>query len=581
MATVSPTPMAGGPIRRTSQRQLRRPLSRSTVTRSESQLAKAQSNQYHEDSSEDEIPVPMKLSALTKALLNDDAPNGGAQDHSARPPSPPRTRRQASALNASGPAAATRRSTRANRASEERSIAPESPSREQSPASRKRVVRLSNTPQSLSQMPAGSRRSFSSSQSSHRQASQEDEEMHDAPEKLSTPAQSDRVVRIAAGSSGNRSRLDSAGRSSRHYDRSAMDKSALEHDHDQSEAPDTAARNASYIGTGSISRYPSTRSRNDENGNPQGSMRVKRVGKLPGSFLSGPARRGRRQQSEEGADGHGEADDGIQEPASAHREEGAEPFHAEDVHDFNSGSPLSGSAARASHRRNNSGIDVRADSAKPSPRESRQKPAGTEESNIGDIGHLLSVGGLRLPSVQDQENEPPLNRKWGKPIVSDLEKARRPFHAEIPPYKAASPERKPLASIAPNQAAPAPPPKMSVLDAATTATGPAVAATQHKQRRNILKVDGKCYTRLDCLGRGGSGKVYRVTGENGGMFALKRVGLEQADSTTIAGFMGEIDLLLKLKDVDRVVNLYAHELNQEKKLLSMVCFTGHSILKIC
>ncbi|KAI5294017.1 Dual-specificity kinase, spindle pole body (SPB) duplication and spindle checkpoint function, partial [Ascosphaera pollenicola] len=35
-------------------------------------------------------------------------------------------------------------------------------------------------------------------------------------------------------------------------------------------------------------------------------MRIKRVAKLPGSFLSGPARRGRRRQSDEDEAAHGE-----------------------------------------------------------------------------------------------------------------------------------------------------------------------------------------------------------------------------------------------------------------------------------
>lgn len=554
-----------------------------------------QNHQYDDDSSEDEIPVPMKLSALTKALLKDEAPQNGAQPAQTRQPSPPRTRRQASALNAAGQAPATRRSTRSSRASEERSVLPESPSREQSPAARKRVVRLSNTPQSLSQMAPGKRRSASSSQLSYRHTPQsnnveryvDENEPHDPQADLSTPAQPARVVRVTSASSVNRSRLESAGNSSgrSHHERSAMDrsvmdKSAVEPDYDQSEAPDTAARNAAHVGTGSISRYPSTRSRNDDNGNPQSSMRVKRVGKLPGSFLSGPARRGRRQQSEEGVEGNGDVEQGAHEPASIRRDDeaGSPRYQNDGIGGFNSGSPVGGSAARASHRRNNSGIDVRVDSAKTSPRESRQEPKreAEEESNIGDIGHLVSVGRLQLPSGQDQENENPLNRKWAKPIVSDLDKARRPLHADVAPAREASPDRKPLASIGqntPHRAAPPPPKMSSVLDAATASTGPA-ATTQTKQRRNILKVNGKCYTRLDCLGRGGCGKVYRVTGENGQMFALKRIMLENADPSMIKGFHLEIQLMEKLRDAERVVNLFAHELNSEKQILSLVMEMG-------
>lgn len=136
----------------------------------------------------------------------------------------------------------------------------------------------------------------------------------------------------------------------------------------------------------------------------------------------------------------------------------------------------------------------------------------------------------------------------------------------------ASPERKPLANMARNtplRPAPPPPPKMSVLEAATKTAGAATTA-QVKQRRNILRVNGKCYTRLDCLGRGGSAKVYRVTAENGKMFALKRVMLDNADEATIRGYRGEIDLLGKLKGVDRVVDLFDYEMNSEKQVLTLV-----------
>jgi len=87
--------MGNGLVRRTSQRQgLRRLPSRQAMNHNESYSAPATSSapngyhpkpqQFHDDSSEDEIPVPMKLSALTKALLND-----GAPESVERPPSPP------------------------------------------------------------------------------------------------------------------------------------------------------------------------------------------------------------------------------------------------------------------------------------------------------------------------------------------------------------------------------------------------------------------------------------------------------------------------------------------------------------
>jgi serine/threonine protein kinase len=115
---------------------------------------------------------------------------------------------------------------------------------------------------------------------------------------------------------------------------------------------------------------------------------------------------------------------------------------------------------------------------------------------------------------------------------------------------------------------------MSIADAAASNVGAAATAQASKKRQTLLKVNGKVYTRLDCLGRGGSGKVYRVAAENGKMYALKRVSVENADEHTVKGFKGEIDLLKKLSDVERVIQLIDYEMNEEKQMLSMVGLRG-------
>jgi serine/threonine-protein kinase TTK/MPS1 len=614
MATASPTPAPTGAVRRASQRQaLRRPNSRQALNRHESEppapasrAAKDAQQQYHDDSSEDEIPVPMKLSALTKALLND-----GSSDAADRQPhnSLPRTRQRNSGLNSSTSSATEgRRHLRSGsvQAADAKGSRPPTPEKQlDSSPPRKRVVRLSsNGPQSLSQMGPSSRRSTSTSGSAprsgqrttqparptSRNSGREKPEGDSQLEDVNTPAQNGRVVRIVTGSSGNRNRIGSLGPSSGRsttdrsaadrsfvdrsvVDRSAVDRTGLGADEGDYEDPDMVARNAPPVSVGSIGRYPSTasKSRTDEHGNPQSSMRVKRVGKLPGSFLSGPARRGRRRQSEEEGEENGYAEGFVssQEPESLPAVDPvAAPLHTEGgLHDFNSGSPVSGSAAaRAIHRRQASNAELRT-SARPSPRPQAQAPVEVKAEE-----ELPAVRG-DLPSTHDQENEPPASYKRAKPsVVPAAERVpNRPLSVDLEHVKT-SPERKPLASIAsntPHRAAPPPPPKMSVLDAATTNAGAATSG-QAKQRRNVLKVNGKCYTRLDCVGRGGSAKVYRVSAENGMMYALKRVSLENADESTIKGFRGEIDLLQKLSGVERVINLLDHEMNNEKQVLTLV-----------
>lgn len=96
----------------------------------------------------------------------------------------------------------------------------------------------------------------------------------------------------------------------------------------------------------------------------------------------------------------------------------------------------------------------------------------------------------------------------------------------------------------------------------------------------MLRVNNKTYTRIDCIGRGGSGKVYRVSAESGKMLALKRVSLENADENTVKGFKGEIDLLKRLHGIDRVIQLIDHELNFDKQILSVVSFKSSFVLSI-
>ncbi|KAG6041867.1 hypothetical protein E4U41_001027 [Claviceps citrina] len=649
-----------GPVRRVSQRQaVRRPLSRQMAAmagRSESHQAAAatttgaaavaapagqsphqQQQQFHDDSSEDEIPVPMKLSALTKALLQDDVPE-------AAPSVPaPVTRRRTSALNGSGSSSAGAAAAAAAAAAQDRrhlrsgsaqlGVLPAnddqqaakashaSQSQEASPV-RKRVVRLGGIPHnSLSQMGPGSRRSTSTSRTnaqrvsvpppsrtgSHEKAveqeaqpqpQREPREQREQRQEVNTPSHGERVVRIAIGSSAGRNRISSSGPSSGNrsiLDRSMADRSHLEAEPDQPEAPESAVRNPGSHG--SASRYPSTRAARPEDVNPQSSMRIKRVGKLSGSFLSGPARRGRRRQSEEG-EAHAEGEqaaprrstEGENQSQSQNQsqgqsqaaEDGPESSIYHEAIQFNSGSPVSGSASRAGHRRHAPALEI-ADLGS-SRRSSRGVPfeARRDRDDHITVPEEMLPKRIEMPSVHDQENEYPITfKRPARPASSEQDKpvvvVRHPSapHLGGGVNPAASPERKPLASIVTNTphraAPPPPPPKMSVLDAATSAAG-AATTTQAKQRRNVLRVNGKCYTRLECLGRGGSAKVYRVTAENGKMFALKRVALENADEGTIRGYRGEIDLLARLKGVDRVIDLYDHEMNSEKQVLTLAHF---------
>ncbi|KAI0876825.1 kinase-like domain-containing protein [Hypoxylon argillaceum] len=634
MATTLPTPAGPDPgqptglPRRSSLRSgLRRNTSRSQLSRVESNPAPAayafrsqSRSQSHAqapgDSSDDELPVPMGLSALTKALLSDGGENEKensrvrtrAQSH--RPSSPvsqSELQKPVKRRSVLGAAAASigeeKRQTRASSAqppARQPSPAQSQASKEASPV-RKRVVRLSTASQgsavsAASQFQPTKRRSVSTSisASTSLSASQtrtrppsmdgsvgEKGNISEIREKdINTPNQQGRVVKISIGSSSNRGR--STGSSAVSSKRGDSVPRVV--DDDLPDEPQTAARSQPEANLGSISRpgSNSSRARNDENQALQSAVRVKRVGKIPGSFLSGPARRGRRRQSEEDAENEGRLLASSQDPEGpqAHDFIDMEPvdnlassYYVPDR--IASGSPVSSkSSARAGlYRTSPSGENEQ-------ELVSRQKSPDLDEIIIPH--YRIPPPRADIPSRHDQENEAPPTFKREKPAASLLlekdfpKPVARPINIDRNAPRHTSPERKALSSLnhnTPRRAVPPPPPKMSILDAATTTAG-AATTSQAARRRNYMKINGKCYTRIDCLGRGGSGKVYRVVADNGHMFALKRVSIENADENAVKGYKGEIDLLKKLTKVERVITLFDYELNDEKKVLSLLMEMG-------
>ncbi|ELQ33271.1 hypothetical protein M0657_003524 [Pyricularia oryzae] len=631
MSIVSPTPMGGSQFttlgRRTSTRQaLRRPPSRQQLSHrptsdsnpigssraTDSNLqGGAQKYVNDNDSSDEEIPVPMKLSALTKALLDDGGPSAAAANAAQPAAIPTRnmsyldrglehkdSEREVSTLRES------RRNVRAGSAQ-----LTSSPNRgvEPSSAPRKRVVRLSSTNVSVNTTPGGSSlQSKVRRSSTHKRApskdrtdernkvsgpepvvSQDSTAAADSGAGINTPVSGARRVRIVSNSSATRGRTHgSALRSSSSAGTSRLPSSAAHSDHEQPEEPRTEHRTRTSLNNSSGANT----ARKPDDAAPQSLMRMKRIGQLPGSFLSGPARRGRRRQSDE--EENAPADEqypdqymhGLREhePESIARHQpgsgAGSSFRLSSYRDqaAASGSPVSiKDPARAALRN------------KTSPGSSAKTDAETNKENVPpeEAHEPAPVFQPVLPSALDQENAVSAAVARSKEVISMHEKlaSRDPAPLPqvqapvIPKQRAPSPDRKVLSHMSRNtplRPAPPPPPKMSVLDAVTSTAGAATTAQAIKKQRVLLKVNGRAYNRLDCIGRGGSAKVYRVTAENGKMFALKRVSLENADTTAVKGFLGEIELLRRLSGVDRVIQMYDSELNQEKKLLSVLMEMG-------
>ncbi|KAI9894174.1 MAG: Dual-specificity kinase, spindle pole body (SPB) duplication and spindle checkpoint function [Vezdaea aestivalis] len=553
MATLSPTPMNSNTFENAHRPSLRlvdrqqpgsilkdrrtfpsRPLSFST-------------SQHMGDSSDEELPAPIMFSALTNALLNheSDAVDNPSTGDRAMPDRQTNHERIEPAL-ASRRASPLLRHSRilaSRQASEE--------VREGSPAP-KRIVRLS----------AGS--SGSVYRRTVRSASRD-------RFGSSTPASSSRYTSSQNASDGQSN--EEAGGSNSPLDTDVRDISAY---------PSTVSRPTTANGQGSITRYATSKINRAkvEDHAVQSAVRVKRVGKVSGGFLSGPARRGRRRQSEEDQSPEPASHDVPREPLYSQALEAPAPYSpdrsafetAQEVQQMPLASTFSAPRPRLLEKRQSivehqpynpedlmAALDLTKDSPVPVFRLSGPPPA--------------------LPSARDQENEPPptfkRNKSSGLPLMEHVaQEAEKEIKSAAVPT---SPSRKVLAVRSQNtplRAAP-PPPKMSALESAKPSS---TRQTATKKRRTYVTINSKIFNRMDLIGRGGSSRVYRVMAENYEVFALKKVTLEDADPLTIRGYKGEIDLLRKLGGVERVVKLIDYEINDEKQVLSVLMEIGESDL---
>ena len=328
---------------------------------------------------------------------------------------------------------------------------------------------------------------------------------------------------------------------------------------------------------------------------PHGSLRITRVGKVAGRYLSGPARRGmiRRHSDEEqspvpeedrvaaNSQSSSKADVELSQRQQRYSEaspgqQSLEPHtklatNAHDIKDFAAKSEES--YLHSSGRQNSMGA------ANSIAQLHSSISSGKPQEPVFKIPFLPD-----LPSRFDQENEPPPTFKRNKPNALDFIDKPQKMTVMIDEKPAlaslttASPPRKvlgPRSQNTPHRPAP-PPPKMTVLETATAIAG--AASASQKKKKSAISVNGKLFTRLDCIGRGGSARVYRVMAENHKIFALKRVSLEDVDELAIRGYKGEIELLKKLENVDRVVRLFDYEINDERQTLSILMEMGESDL---
>lgn len=589
-SAISPTPIVASyldpPLRPRSRETLRSQPSRPNLKRNAplSQKSNVDVSALPQawkfsigDSSDDEVPVaPMKFSAEAKALLGEEASVLGGSS-----PSQKNESRIGGALQervnpvrrrSPGPLGAVR--------PRERTASPAS-SRSGSP----RIVRLNVGAAVPSKL-----RKTTAMNVSPQQAQQQHDLITPAP-RVRDHQNEPPGMRSGDSSSDARELSTAKGLSAR----PEAQAEALSNSREHSSIQETALQ---------MSNLSVSRTKGEETG-LQGSMRIKRVGKVTGRYLSGPARRGmkRRQSDEDQSPMHEDvlSSGGGQLLSSSERRDSpllqVADASPRGIDRPNSG-PKSPQPERPPHVRFQSQADIITGSPMPSNQElpkalidtieskPRSAPLTSKEGSSGKrVQPIFKVPPLPpLPSRFDQENEPPPTFKRNKPNGSALsEKQKFSIMSDekmlIQTPAIASPPRPALAvrsQNTPHRPAP-PPPKMTMLETATANAG-AASASQARKKRNYISVNGKLFTRMDCIGRGGSSKVYRVMAENFKVFALKRVTLEDQDELAIRGYKGEIDLLKKLEKVDRVVTLLDWEINEERHTLSVLMEMGESDL---
>ncbi|KAI9374775.1 kinase-like domain-containing protein [Aspergillus egyptiacus] len=514
------------------------------------------------DSSDDEVPEP-KFSASVKALLDEDEGHHSPQLRNRSLGDYHQNVRVGSVAS-----------------SHERRSRTSSPLDQSNGSPAPRVVRIGSA------FGGGSRTRRGESPLSNGESAEAEPRVRDSSNDFITPAPRTRSVRINTSRSHTRSPTSLSPSEKRSTSRSPL---AENYSADRS-GDEKNSRYEDYVphvGTASV-----LRSRNPEDIGVQSSLRVKRVGRLTGTFLNGPARRGvLRRQSEEnespnylsdaareaelGADDNAEYRYKSTSKSSSPKVSWADPVPPQKTTDYrrvSSDGSFSRSASPKSHASHSK-------STPGSSSDASSHPSGSKEP-------VFKVPPPPLPSARDQENEPPPTFKrvkaQGFNFLDKPEKLAVVYGDEMKDSEtpAGNSPRRILSTRSnntPHRPAP-PPPKMSVLETAT-ATGGAATASQSRKKRNQVSINHKPFTRLDCIGRGGSSRVYRVMAENYKIFALKRVNLEDVDPTTLAGYKGEIDLLKKLENIDRVVRLFDWELNSEKHTLSVLMEIGESDLE--
>ena len=514
------------------------------------------------DSSDDEDLAPIKLSAEAQAILGEDNEQHEASKENVPPQAQPLRFRS------------TIQAVRPNQETPVEMPKSSSPSRQRDGSPAPRIIKVTSTARPGAPSILGRDGSFM-----YKICQKSTTRAQTVPQDSQTPAPRVRNVRVSSGRRFSRSPPSSQAPEQPQEDQAEQAPDPVEH----AATPASEVSRASPDELREALPSTATRSRKGEENGAHSTMRVRRIG---GALLNRPVRRGmvRRQSEDEDVNMEDQPRMTTPEPEVGRRAPVTDLLDLPDDLLALQGSPRQFKPPPLSPKRlSPQSIDVQQFGERPPARpdsllrSSQPTPALHEHLPSFKTSSSQKRPMFKIPPqpalpAHDQENEPPTKPSAA---ILDIQEDGADPGLQAPGLTPVEtpPSRQPLAprsNNTPHRPAPAPPPKMSILDAATLNAGSRNKKTVH------YAINGKMYRRLDCIGRGGSSRVFRIMAENYKIFALKRVNLEEADMAAIAGYKGEIDLLKRLENVDRVIRLYDYEVNEEKGVLSVMMELGET-----
>ncbi len=211
--------------------------------------------------------------------------------------------------------------------------------------------------------------------------------------------------------------------------------------------------------------------------------------------------------------------------------------------------------------------------------------AGEDTSNVDGETLPIRCKGNRGGDVRGQSMAPippaPLfaHESGSTPAVNATPAVNSAVHANprpqgIPaPLKPAAAASTPAPSSRPQSQLPihAPPsqPSIEPINQAPQQPSRKVVENEH-----MVIVRGIQYTKLECVGKGGSSKVYKVMAPNKKIFALKRIRLNGRDQEAATGFLDEITLLARLRGKSNIIQLIDSEVHKRDGIIYMVLECG-------